>query len=430
MKEAPEKLDTAAHWRSRASALFPGGVQSPVRAQRAVGGEPPVLVRGEGATVWDADGRAFLDCVGAFGPLILGHAHPRVVAAIAATAAAGGPFASVSPLEVGLGELVRDAMPALRKMRFVSSGTEAVMSAVRLARAATGRDLVVKFEGCYHGHADHLLARAGSGLATLSMPDSGGVPAAFAATTLVAPYNDLDAVAALFNAHRDRVAAVLVEPVAANMGVVIPAADFLDGLREMTSRHGALLIFDEVITGFRIGLGGAQGKYGVNPDLTVLGKVIGGGLPVGAYGGGSDLMDQVAPLGPVYQAGTLSGHPIAMAAGAATLGELTPAVYSRLEDVGAAVQQGVEAAARRAEREVCVSRVGSLLTVFFRSQPPRSYAEAKQADTKAFARFFHLMREQGVLIPPSQYEAWFASAALSDGDVSRIVDAAGSTLSR
>lgn len=430
MKEAPEKTDIAAAWRSRASGLFPGGVQSPVRAQLAVGGEPPVLVRGEGATVWDADGRAFLDCVGAFGPLIIGHAHPRVVAAITTTAAAGGPFAAVSPLEVSLGERVRAAMPALQKMRFVSSGTEAVMSAIRLARAATGKDLVVKFEGCYHGHADHLLARAGSGLATLSLPDSAGVPAAFAASTLVAPYNDLGAVEALFNAHRDRISAVVVEPVAANMGVVIPAAGFLEGLRDVTSRHGALLVFDEVITGFRVGSGGAQGRYGVKPDLTVLGKVIGGGLPVGAYGGGPDLMNQVSPLGPVYQAGTLSGHPIAMAAGEATLAELTPAVYSRLEDLGAAVQQGVEAAARRAERQVSVSRVGSLLTVFFRSQPPRNYAEAKQADTAAFARFFHSMREGGVLLPPSQFEAWFLSAALTDAYASRIVDAAGRALGR
>jgi glutamate-1-semialdehyde 2,1-aminomutase len=430
MKEAPEKINTAADWRARASGLFPGGVQSPVRAQRAVGGDPPVLVQGDGATVWDADGHAFLDCLGAFGPLIIGHAHPRVVAAITTTAAAGGPFAAVSPLEVRLGERIRDAMPAVQKMRFVSSGTEAVMSAVRLARAATGKDLIVKFEGCYHGHADHLLARAGSGLATLSLPDSAGVPAAFAANTLVAPYNDLDAAEALLSAHRDRVAAVVVEPVAANMGVVIPAADFLEGLREGTTRHGALLVFDEVITGFRVAQGGAQGRYGIKPDLTVLGKVIGGGLPVGAYGGGSDLMNQVSPLGPVYQAGTLSGHPIAMAAGEATLAELTPAVYSRLEDVGAAVQQGVEAAARRVRREVSVSRVGSLLTVFFRSQPPRNYAEAKQADAAAFARFFHSMREGGVLLPPSQYEAWFLSAALTDADVSRIADAAGRALSR
>ncbi len=430
MKAAAEKTDRAASWRTRASGLFPGGVQSPARAQRTVGGEPPVLVRGEGATVWDVDGRAFLDCVGAYGPLIIGHAHPRVVAAITATAAAGGPFAAVSPLEVSLGERVRDAMPAMQMLRFVSSGTEAVMSAVRLARAATGKDLVVKFDGCYHGHADHLLARSGSGLATLSLPDSAGVPAAFAANTLVAPYNDLDAVEVLFNAHRDRIAAVVVEPVAANMGVVIPTTHFLGGLHKVTSGHAALLIFDEVITGFRVGLGGAQGLYDVKPEITVLGKVIGGGLPVGAYGGGLDLMNQVAPLGPVYQAGTLSGHPIAMAAGEATLAELTPAVYSRLEDVGAAVQQGVEAAARHAKREVCVSRVGSLLTVFFRSQPPRNFAEAKQADTAAFARFFHSMREEGVLLPPSQFEAWFLNAALTDAEVSRIADAAGRALSR
>ncbi len=410
--------------RERASALFPGGVNSPVRAYRAVGGEPPIIVRGEGATVWDADGQAYLDYVGAFGPLILGHAYPAVVEAIQAAAAAGGPFGATTPGEVALGELVGAAMPAIERLRFVSSGTEAAMSALRVARAATGRELVLKFEGGYHGHADGLLAEAGSGLATLGLPGSAGVTAAAAAETIVAPYNDLDAVAARFHAHPGRIAAVIVEGVAANMGVVVPVPGFLDGLRALTAREGALLVLDEVITGFRVARGGVQERYGVRPDLVVLGKILGGGLPVGAYGGRADLLGLVAPAGPVYQAGTLSGHPLAMAAGAATLGELRAGLYAELERVSGELAAGLLAAAAEAGVSASVARVGSLLTLFFRERAPGDHAEGKQADAAAFARFHGAMRRAGVLLPPSPHEAWFVSAAHTDLEIARTVEAA------
>ena len=419
-------LATAAAWTDRARGLFPGGVNSPVRAYRAVGGSPPVVVAGEGAQVRDADGRTLIDLVGAYGPLILGHADPRVVAAIQAAAARGGPFGVTTPAEVGLGELIRDAMPSIERLRFTSSGTEAVMSALRVARGATGRDLVLKFDGGYHGHVDGLLAEAGSGLATLGLPGSAGVTAAVAGETLVAPYNDLAAVRAAFAAHRGRIAAVIVEPVAANMGVVLPAPGFLEGLRAVTAREGALLVFDEVITGFRVARGGAQERYGVRPDLTVLGKVIGGGLPIGAYGGRADLMAHVAPEGPVYQAGTLSGHPIAMAAGAATLEALTPGVYAELERIGGALEAALRAAAEDAGVGVSVVRSASLLTVFFRSSPPANHAEARAADTAAFARFFRALAEAGIHVPPSQFEAWFLSAALTDSEIAEVVEAARS----
>lgn len=389
--------------RAEAAALFPGGVNSPVRAYHAVGGEPPVPARGRGSRVWDVDGIEYVDFVGAFGPLILGHAHPGVVAAIQAAAAEGGPFGATIEAEVRLGRLIRARMPAVERLRFVNSGTEAAMSALRVARAATGRDLVLKFDGGYHGHSDGLLARAGSGLATLGLPGSAGVPAAIAATTLVAPYNDLDRVEALLAEHRDRVAAVIVEPVAANVGVVAPAPGFLAGLRELTSARGALLVFDEVITGFRVAPGGAQELFGVRPDLTVLGKIIGGGLPVGAYGGRADLMDLVAPAGPVYQAGTLSGHPLVMAAGEATLARLDAAVYSRLETTSAALEAGL----RRAGR---VARVGSLLTLFM-------------SGAAEFSALHGRLRQSGVLMPPSQLEAWFVSAAHSEEDVARTLAA-------
>ena len=388
-----------------ATSLFPGGVNSPVRAYRAVGGEPPVLVRGEGAFVWDEVGRRYVDYVGAFGPLILGHAHPGVVEAIKSAADAGGSFGVTSPGEIRLAELICARMPSIERMRFVNSGTEAAMSALRVARAATGRDLVIKFDGGYHGHADSLLVEAGSGVATLAIPGSAGVPAAVAAQTLVATYNDAGSIAALLRAHRGRVAAVIVEPVAANMGVVAPAPGFLESLRELTNDHGALLIFDEVITGFRVALGGAQELYGVRPDLTVLGKIIGGGLPVGAYGGRGDLMDLVAPAGPVYQAGTLSGHPVVMAAGEATLRALTPGVYRSIDERAARLEAGLRL------NGASVVRVGSLLTLFFRERSPRNFAEAKESDTTAFARFFHRMLDAGVLLPPSQFEAWFVGAA-------------------
>ena len=402
-------VNTSVSWRERAASLFPGGVNSPVRAYGAVGGEPPLLVRGEGAYVWDEAGRRYIDYVGAFGPLVLGHANPAVVEAIHAAIAAGGSFGVTGPGEVRLAEMIRDRMPSIERLRFVNSGTEAAMSALRVARAATGRDLVIKFEGGYHGHADSLLVEAGSGAATFSIPGSAGVARSVAAQTLVAPYNDLGSVEALIEAHRDQVAAVIVEPVAANMGVVAPVPGFLSGLRELTRRSGTLLIFDEVITGFRVAPGGAQELYGVRPDLTVLGKIIGGGLPVGAYGGRADLMDLVAPSGPVYQAGTLSGHPVVMAAGEATLAGLTPAVYARLERQANRLASGLHVAHANAVR------VGSLLTVFFCESPPKSFAEAKTSNTRAFASFFHSMIEAGVLLPPSQFEAWFVSAAHDDG---------------
>ena len=388
-----------------ARALFPGGVNSPVRAYRAVGGEPPVLVRGKGPYVWDDAGRRYVDYVGAFGPLVIGHADHAVVAAIAEAAEAGGPFGVTGRGEIRLAEQIAARMPSIERIRFVNSGTEAAMSALRVARAATGRELVIKFDGGYHGHADSLLVEAGSGVATLSIPGSAGVARSVAAQTLVAAYNDLDSVEAQLEAHPRQVAAVIVEPVAANMGVVAPQPGFLAGLRDLTARFGALLIFDEVITGFRVAPGGAQELFGVRPDLTVLGKIIGGGLPVGAYGGRRDLMDLVAPAGPVYQAGTLSGHPIVMAAGEATLRQLTPDVYTAIERQAARLEAGLEVPG------ACVARAGSLLTVFFRERAPLNFAEAKASDAVAFARFFHQMRDAGVLLPPSQFEAWFISAA-------------------
>ncbi|MHB8589451.1 MAG: glutamate-1-semialdehyde 2,1-aminomutase [Candidatus Dormibacteraceae bacterium] len=396
---------TAAEWRERAAAVFPGGVSSPVRAYRAVGGDPPIMVRGEGAFTWDADGNHYIDYVGAFGPLILGHAHPAVVEAIHSAVEAGGSFGATAPGEVRLAELICSRMPSIERLRFVNSGTEAAMSALRVARAATGRDLVIKFDGGYHGHADSLLVEAGSGAATLSIPGSAGVAGAVATQTLVATYNDLDSVAELLDIHKGKVAAVIVEPVAANMGVILPAPGFLTGLRRLTDDAGALLIFDEVITGFRVAPGGAQELYELTPDLTVLGKIIGGGLPVGAYGGRAELLDLVAPAGPVYQAGTLSGHPVVMAAGEAAILQLTPEVYAAIETRGERLEKGL----RRAG--VSVARVGSLLTVFFRDTAPTNFREAKECDASAFARFFHRMRAAGVLLPPSQFEAWFLSTA-------------------
>ncbi len=391
----------------RARRLFPGGVSSPVRAFGAVGGEPRVLVRGAGAHVWDADGNELIDYVGSWGPMILGHAHPAVVAAITGAARCGTSFGAPTPGEVELaGEIVR-AIPSIERLRFVSSGTEAAMSALRVARAFTGRDRIVKMAGGYHGHADALLVRAGSGASGL--PASAGVTDGAARDTLIATYNDLDSAERLLRAGD--VAALIVEPVAANMGVVPPAAGYLDGLRELTRRHGTLLIFDEVITGFRVARGGAQERYGVTPDLTVLGKIIGGGLPVGAYGGRAEIMALVAPDGPVYQAGTLSGNPLAMAAGLATLRELTRPVYDELEDYAARLEAGLVAGARAAGASVRVNRVASLLTVFFE-------------EPHAFARFFHAMLDAGVMLPPSQQEAWFASAAHSDDDLRVTAEAA------
>ena len=388
----------------RAAELFPGGVSSPVRAFGAVGGTPRVIEHGRGSRLWDVDGNELIDYVGSWGPAILGHAHPSVVTAIIEAAQRGTSYGAPTPGEVELAELIVAAMPSIERLRFVSSGTEAAMSAVRLARAATGRDRIVKMAGGYHGHADALLVQPGSG--GTGMPASAGVTAGAARDTLVAPYNDLDAVEQLL-APSD-VAAVIVEPVAANVGVVPPARGYLEGLRAATARHGTLLLFDEVITGFRVAHGGAQARYGVTPDLTVLGKIIGGGLPVGAYGGRADLMALVAPEGPVYQAGTLSGNPLAMAAGTATLRELGSATYERLEVAGGRLADGLEAAARAAGVPARVPRVGSLLTL----------------ELDDFPRFFHAMLDHGVMLPPSRHEAWFLSAAHTDDDLDATLDAA------
>jgi len=397
--------------RARAEGLFPGGVNSPVRAFRSVGRPPLVLDAGTGARVRDADGRWYVDWIGSWGPALLGHARPEVVEAVRAAALDGFALGATSPREVELGELVRAAMPSMERLRFTSSGTEAAMSAVRLARGATGRDLIIKFAGGYHGHSDGLLVEAGSGVATLGIPGSAGVPAATASATIVVPYNDAAAVEAAFAAHPGQIAAIIVEPVAANAGVIPPAPGYLSRLRELTAANGALLIFDEVITGFRVAHGGAQARYGVTPDLTVLGKIVGGGMPVGAYGGRRDLMELVAPSGPVYQAGTLSGHPLAMAAGAATLRLLTQEVYAGLETTGAALEAGLASAATGVGAGVGITRVGSLLTVFFRDGAPTNAAEAFESDRDAYTRFFGALLDAGVLIAPSPFEAWFLSTA-------------------
>jgi glutamate-1-semialdehyde 2,1-aminomutase len=374
--------------------------------------------------VWDADGRRYLDYVGAWGPAILGHAHPAVVEAVAAAARNGFALGATNPLEIELGEAIRVAMPSMERLRFTSSGTEAVMSALRVARAATGRDLVIKFAGAYHGHSDGLLVEAGSGLATQAIAGSAGVPAAVAATAIVLPFNDHAAVRRAFTARPGRIAAVIVEPVVANAGVIPSLPGFLEQLRAITSAEGALLVFDEVITGFRLGSGGAQARLGVRPDLTTLGKIIGGGMPIGAYGGRADLMGLVAPSGPVYQAGTLSGHPLSMAAGIATLRALTEDRYTRLEESAARLAAGLTDVAKAAGRVVAVVRVGSLLTVFFRSSPPVDASEALASDRDAYARFFGAMLDQGILLPPSQFEAWFVSMAHGPAEIEATLVAA------
>jgi glutamate-1-semialdehyde 2,1-aminomutase len=416
--------DRQAVLRARAESLFPGGVNSPVRAFRSVGRPPLILDAGRGPRVRDADGRWYLDYIGSWGPGILGHAPAPVVEAVREAALDGFALGATSPREIELGERIRAAMPALERLRFVSSGTEAVMSAIRVARGATKRDLVVKFAGGYHGHGDSLLVEAGSGLATLALPASAGVTSAAARDTIVAPFNDIDAIGRIFGAHAGCIAAVIVEPVAANVGVIPPRPGFLEALRELTTRDGALLIFDEVITGFRVARGGAQARYGVTPDLTTLGKIIGGGLPIGAYGGRAELMRQVAPEGPVYQAGTLSGHPLAMAAGCAALDLLSDELYAQLEVHGAAIEDGLRGAAHAADRTVAVSRVGSLTTIFFGIETPYDAAMAMAADRDDYARFFGSMLDQGVLLPPSQFEAWFLSAAHTAEDIETTLRAA------
>jgi glutamate-1-semialdehyde 2,1-aminomutase len=408
----------------RAERLFPGGVNSPVRAFRSVGRPPIMLERGEGPYVWDTDGRRYIDYIGAWGPAILGHADPAVVAAVVAAARNGFALGATNPLEVELGEAIRAALPSMERLRFTSSGTEAVMSALRLGRAATGRTLLLKFAGGYHGHIDGLLVEAGSGVATQAIPGSAGVPDAIAAQTLVLPYNDPSSVTLAFAEHPGQIAVVIVEPVAANVGVIAPAADFLEHLRETTRADGALLIFDEVITGFRIGPGGAQARFGIRPDLTTLGKIIGGGMPIGAYGGRADLMELIAPVGPVYQAGTLAGHPLSMAAGIATLAALTPDRYLALDEAAARLALSLAAAAADASRDVAISRVGSLLTVFFRPTAPLDGAEALTSDRAAYARFFGAMLDRGILLPPSQFEAWFISMAHGPVELEATVDAA------
>jgi glutamate-1-semialdehyde 2,1-aminomutase len=413
--------------RERAEKLMPGGVSSPVRAFRAVGGEPPFIVAGSGARVRDADGREYVDLICSWGPLIAGHAHPLVVEALAKQAARGTSYGMPTPGEVELAELISAALPSIEMVRFVSSGTEAAMSALRLARAATGRDAVLKFAGCYHGHADALLAKAGSGVATLGLPDSAGVPAATAAGTLTVAFNDLAAVERAADATP--LAAIVVEPYAGNMGCVPPRPGFLEGLRRVADRTGALLIFDEVITGFRVGPGGAQGRTGVRPDLTCLGKVIGGGVPVGAYGGSRALMRHVAPLGPMYQAGTLSGNPLAMAAGIATLRLLDDAAYARLEALGARLERGLVAAARRSVGiPARVQRVASLLTLFFTEREVWNEDDAKTSDRERFAAFHRAMLRRGVLLPPSQFECMFLSLAHDEATIDAVCAAAAASM--
>lgn len=392
---------------ARAQVRIPGGVNSPVRAFRAVGGEPVYIARGEGPYVWGADGTRYIDYVGSWGPMVLGHAHPAVVRAIADAAAHGTSFGAPTEREVEFAEALCGIVPGLEMVRLCSSGTEACMSALRLARGFTGRDKVLKFEGCYHGHADPFLVKAGSGMATQGVPDSGGVPAATASLTLTAPYNDLDAVSALLETNKGEVAAVIVEPVVGNMGCVPPAEGFLQGLRALCDAHGTLLIVDEVMTGFRLGLSGAQGRYGVTGDLVTLGKIVGGGLPLAAFGGRADVMRLLAPVGPVYQAGTLSGNPLATAAGLAVVKLLDEAVYRRLEATGATLEAGLRAAAAAAGVRVAVQRVGAMWTVFFGVDRVRDWAEAAACDRAAFGRFHQAMLARGVYLPPSQFEAAF-----------------------
>jgi glutamate-1-semialdehyde 2,1-aminomutase len=402
----------------RALRVMPGGVSSPVRAFGAVGGQPVFVARGAGARIWGADGKELVDWVGSWGPLILGHAHPRVVAAAIEATRRGTTFGASTESEVRLAEAVCALHPSVERIRFVSSGTEAVMSALRVARAATARPLVIKMEGCYHGHTDSLLVRAGSGGLTLGVPDSAGVPPEIAALTINVPYNDLGAIDAALAAHPNAVAAVVVEPVAGNMGVVAPKDGYLAGLRRATEAAGALLVFDEVITGFRVSLGGAQEKYGVRPDLTCFGKILGGGFPLAAYGGRADLMKLVAPEGPVYQAGTLSGNPVAVAAGLATLQVLGEGgLYERLETQGARLEEGLRAAADEARVPATVNRVGSLTTLFFTEGPVVDLASALRSDRDRFAAFHAAMLRRGIYLPPSQFEAWFLSLAHSDEDL-------------
>jgi glutamate-1-semialdehyde 2,1-aminomutase len=405
--------------------VIPGGVNSPVRAFRAVGGQPFFVNKARGARVWDVDGNEYLDYVGTWGPAILGHAPAKVVRAVQAAAENGTSFGIPNPFEVTMAKLICSWLPSVQKVRMCNSGTEATMSAIRLARGFARRDKIIKFEGCYHGHADSLLVKAGSGALTFGNPDSAGVPAAFTQHTIVLPFNDTEAVKAAFEANRDQIAGIIVEPVPGNAGLYLPKPGYLEFLREITACHGALLIFDEVMTGFRLAKGGAQERYGIRPDLTCLGKVIGGGLPVGAFGGRADVMDWLAPLGPVYQAGTLSGNPVAMAAGLAALEELDASgAYAKLEELGAALEAGLAGAAKAAGVPVQFNRCGSMFCAYFTSQPVHSLADAMKSDRQRFKRYFHGMLGQGIYLAPSQFEAGFLSTAHTPADIGQTVSAA------
>jgi glutamate-1-semialdehyde 2,1-aminomutase len=424
--ESLEKFNRSKQLFEEAQCYLPGGVDSPVRAFKAVGGTPLFIRQGHGSRLYDEDGNEFIDYVGSWGPLILGHAHPRVVRALKKAVEDGSSFGAPTELETTLAELICEAMPSIEMVRFVSSGTEAAMSAIRLARAFTRKDKILKFAGCYHGHSDGLLAKAGSGMATLGIPSSPGVPAALTADTLVAPYNKLESVEQLLRQFGADIAAVIVEPVAGNMGVVLPHPGFLEGLRSLTRKSGALLIFDEVITGFRVAYGGAQELYHITPDLTCLGKIIGGGLPVGAYGGRRDIMQMIAPSGDVYQAGTLSGNPLAMTAGIETLTVLKGGqVYQRLEKRASRLQKGIIEAANKSGVDIQLPRIGSMFTVFFSKGPVIDYETAAKADTALYGKFFHQMLSKGVYFPPSQFEAAFVSAAHTYKDIEKTVSAAG-----
>lgn len=421
------KVEKSRELQKRAEQMMPGGVSSPVRAFGAVGGDPPFIVLGQGSHLLDADDNEYIDYLGSWGPLILGHAFAEVVEAITAAARSGTSFGASTPSEADLAEIVLSAFPHLQKVRFVNSGTEATMSAIRLARAYTKRKYIVKFEGCYHGHVDALLVKAGSGLATLGIPGSAGVPEEFTQFTVALPFNDTDAVERAFAKFKHQIACVIVEPVVGNMGCVSGLGEYLAALRLITQREKAVLIFDEVMTGFRVAFGGAQELYGIRPDLTTLGKILGGGLPVGAYGGPSELMDLVAPLGPMYQAGTLSGNPLAMAAGLATLSHLRDhraEIYPRLEKLSAQLVDGVAAAAQDAGVTLCSNRVGSMFTWFFTSGPVTDWNSASKSDTDAFGRFFRAMLDHGVYLPPSQYESAFLSAAHTKEDIKKTIAAA------
>jgi glutamate-1-semialdehyde 2,1-aminomutase len=415
---------------SRAQQVIPGGVNSPVRAFRAVGGKPLFIRRGDGSHIWDADEREYVDYVGSWGPLIFGHRPPEVIEALRGVLEIGTSFGAPTEREVELAELICEIVPSVEQVRLVSSGTEATMAAIRVARGHTGRERIIKFDGCYHGHGDSLLVKAGSGVATLGLPDSPGVPSSLAELTTVLAFNDADALKAEFSRRGKEIACVIIEPVVGNMGTVAPEPGYLELLREVTQASGTVLIFDEVMTGFRLALGGAQQKYGIRPDMTTMGKVIGGGLPVGAYGGRAEIMNKVAPSGPIYQAGTLSGNPLAVSAGLATLRRLKKEdPYPRLEKAGARLEAGIRKALMQAGVAGQVSRVGSMFTLFFTSEPVRDFASARTCDTQRFNRFFHSMLNDGIYLPPSQFEAAFISAAHSDADIDRTIAAVERALS-